>query len=172
MCLYMSLIYFLYKLHRYTYFLRNSCKVCIKLFLGLFGEGLDKTELVLGKSNCFIKPFIPTEMIDIEKMTLLDNDDYILFFLNQYGINAKFNSVCPVLDKHREITFKKFNGSLIHHGEMFELARLFGKDAPFMTYVYQLNKYTRESLIENIAAKNKHSDLNDVSLRLFNNYDN
>jgi homospermidine synthase len=29
-----------------------------------------------------------------------------------------------------------FRGKMIHHGEMFELARVFGRKAPFMSYVY------------------------------------
>lgn len=153
--------------------------------LGLIGEGLDKTELVCGKHNKFVKPQIPKEYFDKRKTLLLKNSTgsgHKVFFLNEYGINSKMNSVCPIPletnsvnnsnDYTNDYKFKHYNGALIHHGEIFELARLFGKDAPFMSYVYKLNKYTVDSMIDNFGSKipGKYDDWHDVTIWLSNDY--
>ena len=137
---------------------------------GLFGEGFDKVELAFGKENKFIKPSIPKHMFDMKKTSLLKNNDYKVIFLNDYGLNSNFNSVCPALNESNQIIFKKFEGALIHHGELFELARLFGRDAPFLAYVYKINKYAKESLIENFSNRHEHHDSNDVALNLLSSY--
>jgi homospermidine synthase len=137
---------------------------------GLFGEGLDKVELAFGKGNKFIKPLIPKHMFDIEKTSLSKNNNYKIIFLNDYGLNSNFNSICPVIDEDDQIIFKKFDGALIHHGELFELARLFGKDAPFMAYVYKINEYARKSFVENFGNRNQYYDWNDVVLGLLSDY--
>jgi len=127
---------------------------------GLLGEGFDKTELTCGKNNKYIKPIIPEKDIDRSKMNLVKNNDYDVYFLKAIGINTIINSVCPILDDNEKIVFKKYKGKMIHHGEIFELAKLFGKNAPFMSYVYKINKYADES-IKNFVKNNDPLDVHD-----------
>ena len=44
------------------------------------------------------------------------------------------------------IEYMPFRGKLIHHGEIFDLARVLGPDAPFMSYVYCNNPYMEHSI--------------------------
>ncbi len=127
---------------------------------GLLGEGFDKTELVCGKNNKYIKPIIPENYIDYNKMNYIKNNDYNVYFLNDIGIKTYVNSVCPIIDDNEKILFKKYSGSMIHHGEVFELAKLFGKNAPFMSYVYKINKYADRS-IKNFIKNNNPLDVAD-----------
>ena len=114
---------------------------------GLLNESLDKAEIVAGGSlNSFIKPVIPESDIDENKTSLLSKTDYHVKFLKECGMNVFLNSICPVLDKKGEIKYQNFEGNLIHHGEIFELGHLFGKYAPFMSYVYKINRYADESI--------------------------
>ena len=142
---------------------------------GLIGEGFDKCEIVYGgNTNHFIKPVLNKSIIDEHKTSLFkdvkDNDYQVLFF-KKYGVNTFLNSICPVLDNQDDtIKLEKFKGCLIHHGEIFELAKLFGKYAPFMSYVYKLNKYADESIVE-YFQKNKHDDSHDIKQWILNHYD-
>jgi homospermidine synthase len=140
---------------------------------GLIGEGFDKCEIVYGgNDNLFIKPVLPKSLIDQHKTTLFKhalNSDYQVLFLKKYGVNVFLNSICPVLvDEH--IKLQKFKGSLIHHGEIFELAKLFGKYAPFMSYVYKLNKYADQSIVE-YFQKHKTDDSDDIKQWILNHYE-
>lgn len=135
---------------------------------GLLAEGYDKAELVYGKGNDYIKPHIPLNMVEYTKSNIksIHSNEYQVLFLKTLGIESVFNSICPV-DYNK---YQKLQGKLIHHGEIFELARLFGKKAPFMTYVYQINEYANES-VKQYMKENKLSD--DTDLMLFvNNYCN
>jgi len=135
---------------------------------GLLGEGYDKTEFASGKNNKYIKPFIPNNIIDINKMKIIANNDYDVYFLNEIGMNTYINSVCPIINDDNKIIFKKYKGMMIHHGEVFELAKLFGKNAPFMSYVYHINKYANLS-IRKFMKNNKSVDETDIQQWIINN---
>ena len=142
---------------------------------GLLGEGFDKCELVYGgNTNHFIKPILSKSLIDTHKTSLFNyvtNKDYQVLFLIKYGVNTFLNSICPVLSSNSESTkLEKFKGCLIHHGEIFELAKLFGKHAPFMSYVYKLNKYTDQSIAE-YFKKNKHDESIDLKQWILHHYE-
>ena len=142
---------------------------------GLIGESFDKCELVYGgNSNHFIKPILSKSLIDDRKTSLFNDvidNDYQVLFLKKYGINSFLNSICPVLGSSSEtIKLEKFKGCLIHHGEISELAKLFGKSAPFMMYVYKINKYADQSIVE-YFKKNKHDDSHDMKQWILNHYD-
>jgi len=135
---------------------------------GMISEGLDKTELAVGISNKYIKPVIPKIMLDKKKMALLPkykNQPYEVIFLNDIAMKNSLNTICPVINRHGKIEFENFHGKLIHHGETFEMANYFGKNAPFMTYVYKPNKYA-EASIQKYFDENKHSDDQDLKLRI------
>ena len=140
---------------------------------GLIGEGFDKCEIVYGgNNNNFIKPVLPKNLIDEHKTYLYKNmvhNNYQVLFLKKYGVNAFLNSICPVL-KNGDVELEKFKGCLIHHGEIFELAKLFGNYAPFMSYVYKLNKYAEESIVE-YFQKNTHDDSEDIKQWILNHYE-
>jgi homospermidine synthase len=133
---------------------------------GMLSESIDKCELVCGKKNKYIKPIINKDLIDIFKTNCIKNKDYKVFFLKELGINCYLNSICPILDNNNNIKYEQFEGRLIHHGEIFELARLFGENAPFMSYVYKINKYAEQSIKENF----KNMCLNNIeNLKLYIN---
>lgn len=115
---------------------------------GYLYESLDNTELVCGKTNSYIKPFIDSSKLNKFKMDIYKSDklDRNVIFLNNIALNSSLNSICPILDKNGQIEFKNYRGKLIHHGEVFELARYFGKNAPFMSYVYKNSSYMDESI--------------------------
>jgi homospermidine synthase len=138
---------------------------------GLLAEGVDKAELVYGNENKYIKPNIPLKLIDYKKTQILRskstyNDKYTTFFLNPMGINCLLNSICPVKINNK-IHNEKYEGRLIHHGETFECAKLFGKKAPFMSYVYKINKHAEHS-IRKFFKENKTGDSNDLTLIIHN----
>jgi homospermidine synthase len=135
---------------------------------GLLAEGFDKTEYVCGKYNKYIKPVVPTSIMDIEKMKIVKNNDYNVFFLNNIGMESNINSICPILNENDKIVFKKYNGLMIHHGEIFELAKIFGKNAPFMSYVYKINKYADKS-IKNFMKVHHSVDESDIQQWVLNN---
>jgi homospermidine synthase len=135
---------------------------------GLLGESFDKTEFACGKKNKYIKPIVPEDSIEINKMNILKNNDYDVYFLKDIGMNTIVNSVCPIFNDDEKISFKKYNGMMIHHGEVFELAKLFGKDAPFMSYVYKINKYADKS-IKKFMKKNNSVDETDIQQWVLNN---
>ena len=140
---------------------------------GLLGEGADKTELVYGKKNKFIKPAIPNSVIDFYKSSIISsqNKDCNILFLHETGMNCSLNSICPVLDKNSNIKFVPFDGKLIHHGEVFELSKLFGNKAPFMSYVYKFNKYVEKS-IKKFIKNNNIKDDTDLELHINHNNNN
>lgn len=124
---------------------------------GFFSESLDKTELVHGKKNKFIQPTFP----NIDKINSLLYPDESVFFLTSLGIKSTLNSICPILCEN-QIKLQNFRGKLIHHGEMFELARYFGDYSPFMSYVYQTNTYLDESIqtfYKNFPNSKQNDDL-------------
>jgi homospermidine synthase len=111
--------------------------------LGLLSEGCDKCEYVGGGvKNTYVKPQI-NNMDDVRNK--LVGYDIVKFTTNN-GLNTILNSVSPIIDEQNNVKFVEYNGRMIHHGEAFELARYFGDCAPFMSYVYKLNKYAEESL--------------------------
>jgi homospermidine synthase len=135
---------------------------------GLLGEGFDKTEFACGKNNKYIKPTVLENTIDINKMNIVKNNNYDVYFLQDIGINTYINSICPIVDNNDQLLFKKYNGMMIHHGEVFELAKLFGKNAPFMSYVYKINKYAEKSIKK--FMKNRNSiDEADIQHWVLNN---
>ena len=114
-------------------------------------EAKDKTELVCGKENNFIHPIIPSEKFSDITMSVYDklrgsSQPYDVLFLKESGLHTTFNSICPVLDKKGDVIFVNYRGKLIHHGETFNMARYFGKNAPFMSYVYQSSPYVDQSI--------------------------
>jgi homospermidine synthase len=114
---------------------------------GFFSESLNYTELVSGKSNPYFKPYINPNKINKFMMDLYPSDNFNvdILFLNKSGLNSTLNSICPII-KNGQIEFVNFEGKLIHHGEIFELARYFGKNAPFMSYVYKNSSYLDDSI--------------------------
>ena len=139
--------------------------------VGLLQEGLDKTEIIEGGTlNTFVKPIILENMIDNNKTNLvnsMDTDSNVVF-LKECGMNSFMHSICPILNKNGTHKFVKYNGNLIHHGEIFEMNHLFGKYAPFMSYVYKINKYAEES-IKTYFKNNKFDDDSDINIWLLNN---
>ena len=114
-------------------------------------EAKDKTELVCGKENNFIHPIIPSEKFSDITMSVYDklrgsSQPYDVLFLKESGLHTTFNSICPVLGKKGDVIFVNYRGKLIHHGETFNMARYFGKNAPFMSYVYQSSPYVDQSI--------------------------
>jgi homospermidine synthase len=121
---------------------------------GFLAESLDLTELVRGATNPFVKPFLSDDLLSASEMSAFakcpsvvanPRADVNVLFLKESGINVRTATVAPVLTPHG-IDYRQFDGKLIHHGEMFELARLLGEHAPFMSYVYSSNAYMDESV--------------------------
>ena len=142
--------------------------------VGMIAESMNKCELVSGKKNKYIKPIIDNKLIDTFKTNKIKindfkNKDYRVFFLKEIGINCYLNSVCPVLDDNGNIKYETFGGRLLHHGEMFELVRLLGVNAPFMAYVYKINIYAEKTINE--IFTNKEIDKNMENFKSYvNNY--
>jgi len=128
---------------------------------GYVFESMDKTELVQGKMNPYIKPIIPTDKINKTRTAIYDKirgkSDYDVVFLEKNGFRTSLNSVCPVLEDDK-VVFQKYRGKLIHHGEVTEMARYFGKNAPFMSYVYKTNASADKS-IESFLKTGSEDDL-------------
>ena len=135
---------------------------------GLLVEGFDKTELIVGgKQNNYIKPEIDKSLI-FEKKTNsvpLNPANGGLIFLNDIGINNTLNSICPIINSDEKIEYTEYRGKLIHHGEIFELYKYFGEKAPFMSYVYKLNKYADISIRE-FMKNNIHFDAEDIQMKI------
>ena len=70
---------------------------------GLLGECFDKTEFACGKNNKYIKPIIPQNNIEENKMDIVKNNDYDVYFLKNIGMKTLINSVCPIIDDHDKI---------------------------------------------------------------------
>jgi homospermidine synthase len=137
---------------------------------GLISEGFEGCELVYGKKNKFIKPIIDKNLIDKIKTKYLKNKDYKVLFLTEPGVNCHLNSICPIL-KDDNITYENFEGKLIHHGEIFELAKLFGEKAPFMSYCYKINKYAELS-IKNFFIRKSLKNEDNLKLYINNSCNN
>lgn len=134
---------------------------------GMLLESFDKVELVCGQDNKYIKPNIPKNRFDFDKIKLLPkskDQKYDVLFLKNIGIECSINSICPIIDKKSNIKFVNYRGNLIHHGEIFELAKYFGKDAPFMSYVYKINKYADKSIKQYLKKSNTTNDPTDLRL--------
>lgn len=126
---------------------------------GYVFEAKDKTELVCGKENNFVHPIISAEKFSHITMSVYDklrgpSQPYDVLFLKESGLHTTLNSICPVLDENGEIVITNYRGKLIHHGEIFNMARYFGKNAPFMSYVYQSSPYVDQS-IKSFQTQNK-----------------
>jgi homospermidine synthase len=116
---------------------------------GFVAEGLDCAEIVHGPKNKYIKPKIESSRIHKGLMRLYEpyqNHGKQVMFLKENGRNSTLPTIAPVLTKDNKIKHEVFHGSLIHHGESFELANYFGKNAPFMSYVYKYSPYLDRSL--------------------------
>ena len=141
---------------------------------GMISEATDNTELVVGKSNNYVKPKISKNKIKTY-LNVNSKDEYRVLQLKSIGIHNKLNSICPVLKKNGQIKINEYSGYIIHHGEMFELARYFGKYAPFMAYVYSINKYAEKSIF-NFLKRNSVNSLKLLlkedcnSYEVFNNF--
>jgi len=118
---------------------------------GYIFEAKDKTELVHGKSNDFIHPNLPDDKMSNVTMKVYNKmrgkSDYDVIFLKENGLHTTLNSICPVLTEKGEIEFTNYRGKLVHHGEIFDMARYFGKYSPFMSYVYQTSPYVDQSIL-------------------------
>lgn len=142
---------------------------------GLLGEGLDHTEISYSRKNRYYKPKIPNHIVSKDKISLFEdcikNNDasipYNLIFLNELGLNSTLTSICPALTPKGNLIFENFEGRLIHHNEMFDLAQIFGSDSPLMSYVYKINKYALHS-IEKYMHKSIYSSADDLATRINN----
>lgn len=136
---------------------------------GYVFEAEDKTELVCGKKNDFVHPIIPSEKFSDFTISLYDklrgsSQPYDILFLKKSGLQTTLNSICPVLDENGEIVITNYRGKLIHHGEIFNMARYFGENAPFMSYVYQSSPYVDQS-IQSFQEQN-NADMKDLWLHV------
>lgn len=117
---------------------------------GFVAEGLDCAEIVHGPKNPYVKPTIRSKHIHKGLMKLykpFQCNGKEVIFLKENGRNSTLPTIAPVLIKNSDdITYETFRGSLIHHGESFELANYFGENAPFMSYVYKYSPYLDRSL--------------------------
>jgi len=113
---------------------------------GFLTEALEPTELVRGKSNPWIQPYIDHSLYHPFRMSIYPQpDDYDVLFLTEPGLHMTLPTIAPIWVNHT-IEYASFRGKLIHHGEIFDLARVFGPDAPFMSYVYYNNLAMEHSL--------------------------
>lgn len=140
---------------------------------GILGEGLDATEISYSKKNKYYKPKIPNNIVNKDKIELLEDLTkesklpYDVLFLNELGLNTTLTSICPALDTKGNLFYENYEGKLIHHNEMFDIAEEFGSDAPLMTYVYKINKYAEHS-IQKYMRKSTHANADDLSIRVNN----
>jgi homospermidine synthase len=115
---------------------------------GFLSEALDPAEVVRGSNNPYVQPIFHTN--DLHEIRMKQYEPYQesgteVLFLRANGLHASLPSMAPVI-RNDTITFQSYTGNLIHHGEIFELARYFGESAPFMSYVYQSSPYINSSL--------------------------
>ena len=134
---------------------------------GYIFESIDNTELVRGVSNHYVQPVIPKECMNELLMKIYSVPEKKpkreVIFLNKNALQTSLNSICPILNKRGEMEFTNYRGKLIHHGEVFELARYLGENAPFMSYVYKNSPYMDES-IENFFRHYPNSTEDDLWL--------
>lgn len=115
---------------------------------GFIMEGLDEAELVRGTKNKFIQPIFSEQVIHSDLMKLYEPhqmDGKQVIFLRSSGLNSYMTSISPVI-RNGNIMNELFQGELIHHGEIFELASYFGDMSPFMSYVYQSSPYFHKTI--------------------------
>jgi homospermidine synthase len=115
---------------------------------GFLAEALDKAEVVRGYTK-WIQPNVKKSIVDINRMKEYQpyqSPEYQVLFFNEPGLHVTLPTISPIWT-NAGLIYKVYRGKLIHHGEMFELARYFGSDAPFMTYVYRNNPYMDQSII-------------------------
>ena len=137
---------------------------------GFVSEAFDKCELIYGTQNNYCTPHINNSLIDVLKTKYVNNhDEYKTLFLNELSINCVMNSICPIPKHNNEFEFVEYTGSLIHHGEMFELANYFGNKCPFISYVYKFNDYLKQNIIN--YSNNYKNDCNGIELK-FNLHNN
>jgi homospermidine synthase len=123
--------------------------------VGLITEGLEPAEIQMGTHEKYI-PFAKSEVNQVIPQLLITK---------AYGKDLKFESIAPLkINSDDSVTFTKFEGRCIHHGEGISLNRYLGsfKYAPTMHYVYKLNPYT-EKLIDQTSPQEMVNILNDPS---------
>ena len=106
----------------------------------------------------FIQPHIEDALLDshlMEKYRSHQSSDYQVLFLDEPGLHVTLPTISPVWVSD-DVVNKVYRGKLIHHGEMFELARYFGRDAPFMTYVYKNNPHMDQVLTYSLPHSLTH----------------
>lgn len=129
---------------------------------GFLGEAFDKAEVVRGYGE-FVQPRINDALLNNQLMEGYrphQSPDYQVLFLDEPGLHVTLPTISPVW-MGDEVVHKVYRGKLIHHGEIFELARYFGRDAPFMTYVYKSNPYIDQSII---SYRRTHSNCTDEEI--------
>ena len=137
--------------------LQDNCLYNTWSVAGFICEALDATELVRGTDNSYIQPELTELHPVLNKMFAPYQTGTDVVFLKNSGLNTYLDSICPTL-QNGHIHFTNFKGRLIHHGEVFELARYFGPKAPFMSYVYQNSPYMDQSMAS-LLKKCDESDL-------------
>jgi len=131
---------------------------------GFLSEALDPTELVRGRTNSFIQPSIPEELTYTSRMKLYQHrDPYEVIFLKEMGIHMTLPSICPIMTTNGRIVCTTYRGKVIHHGEIFDMARHFKEDTPFMSYVYKNNPYMDQS-IRHFFSMNPDAVSNDIMM--------
>ena len=130
---------------------------------GFVCEALDATEVVRGTINPYCQPSIPDALRHpvFTKLFKPYQSDTDVVFLNEIGLHMYMPSICPTIHDGN-IHFTNYEGKLIHHGEIFELATFFGANAPFMSYVYKNSPYMDQSLA---SVKKVYGD-NDSDLKM------
>jgi homospermidine synthase len=130
---------------------------------GFLTEALEPTELVRGKTNPWIQPYINPSLYHPFRMSVYPQPtDYDVLFLSELGLHMTLPTIAPIW-VNDTIEYVPFRGKLIHHGEICDLARVFGTDAPFMSYVYCNNPSMEES-IKRFFKKYPCSDALDIKL--------
>jgi homospermidine synthase len=128
---------------------------------GFLSEALDPAEVVRGSNNPYIQPIFHTS--DLHEIRMKQYESYQesgteVLFLRANGLHASLPSMAPLM-VNDTISFQSYKGNLIHHGEIFELARYFGESAPFMSYVYQSSPYINSSLYYLLSKGYEKEDL-------------
>lgn len=126
---------------------------------GFVVESMDNTELVRGTDNPYIQPVLTPDMRSpalTELFAPYQVPGNEVVFLRECGYHTSMPSVAPIPYQDHLICVP-FQGRLIHHGEVFELARYFGAKAPFMSYVYKNSPYLDQSM-EMFMARHQCSE--------------
>lgn len=130
---------------------------------GFLSEALEPTELVRGKSNPWIQPYMDKSLYHPFRMSIYPQpDDYEVLFLSEPGLHMTLPTIAPIW-VNNTIKYVPFRGKLIHHGEIFDLARVLGADAPFMSYVY-CNNLSMEYSIKRFFKTYPCSEELDITL--------